>query len=189
MSGVVARALFVGKDRDLQGTAGADTPIVQRARDFERRQHSQVPVVTAAVPDRVDVGSEHHRGSVRIVPGPPADDVPDPVHPDQEAGILHPRADQIAARTVLGGEGQPLGATLGGGADFREPGERVQQAGTVDVELRLAAAHRDPLIPRRRRRRTSASGCRQAARATRRSAPPRPARAAGRRYPGSKRGS
>ena len=55
-----------------------------------------------------------------------------------EPGLFHPGAHQVAPRPVLGGEGQALGATLGGGADFRQPGERIEETGTVDTQLRAA---------------------------------------------------
>ncbi len=58
-----ARPLFVSPVDHLDGAAGHDPDVIQRAHDLQRAEHTVRPVVLAALGDRIEVGAKEYCGT------------------------------------------------------------------------------------------------------------------------------
>ena len=132
--GVEAHALLVGEGDDRDRTLRRDPGLLQGRDGFERRKHPERAVVAPAGRDSVDVGAEHHGRAVALARHQ-AEDVADPVDPDIEAELPHPRDEKIPALAVLVGQRQPAAAAVAGVADPGQGFEPPQQAVAVDAEI------------------------------------------------------
>ena len=68
-------------------------------------------------------------------PPPPPEDVAHLIHLDFQVDLTEPAHEQVPGPLVLVGEGQPLHAAAGGGADLGHLFEAAPQPGAVDAQV------------------------------------------------------
>ncbi|MEU6064581.1 M20/M25/M40 family metallo-hydrolase [Streptomyces sp. NPDC047082] len=91
--GAEADALLLGEDSDLDGAAGADTPLVQGPYDLDAAQDAETAVEGTGGGHAVDVRARQDGGRVGVGAFAAAVDVAHPVDADGQSRLLHPSND------------------------------------------------------------------------------------------------
>src|SRR5215831_4647801 len=106
--GAEAGALFVGEEADLDRSFRLDAPLVERAHDLERAEHSERAIECTAGRHAVDVGSGNDRLERTILSSADTDRVADAIDANGETCFLEPPLDETPSFAVRGCEREPI---------------------------------------------------------------------------------
>ena len=138
---VEARALLVRPVHHLDGPAGLDAVIVERAKDFEPGQHSENSVEPAAGVLRVEVAPHQHRRRVVLAPGATREDVAHLVDVHLRACVPAPGDEKISHLLVGRVEREPPQALVPPRPDAGRSHHGVPQPLVVDLQEVGAIIH------------------------------------------------
>ncbi len=126
-------ALLVRPIDDLDRPAGRVFEVVERPHQLKAHEHAEDAVEPPAVELRVEVAANHDRRQAVFLPGPSAEDAPDLVHRDRQAGLLAPLDEQIPHLLVGIGQGQTSQAARPPLADLRRLVDGGPEPAAVDA--------------------------------------------------------
>ena len=140
-----AGAFLVREGDHRQTVLEGDPGVFECCRHLDGGDHAVRAVEPSAVDDGVEVAPA--REPLRPGAGAATDQVGSGVDRGIEAGLGHPRGDQIATRDVVGAERLARHAAVGGLADLAQLRQPFDQASAVDPEL--GVAHGSTSLPSR----------------------------------------